>query len=126
MRVLRLRFTARWAAAAALIVAAAPSESRAQQPTEGIAAGEIEFQGLKDKAPIAFRDMAAYAALLKRAREAEPADLAERALRDVGFRELWDHPDDYRGVLLELAVSAGTLIRRDPSSERGASCTRSG
>ena len=102
MRVLRMRFMVRWAVAAALFVASARAEPRAEQPTEGIAASEIEFQDLKDKAPIAFRDMAAYAALLKRVREAKPADLVERARRDVGFRELWDHPEDYRGVLLEL------------------------
>jgi len=102
MRVLRTRFMVRWVAAAALIVASPRPQPRAEQPIEGIAAREIEFQGLKDEAPIAFRDMGAFAALLKRAREARPADLAERARRDVGFRELWDHPEDYRGVLLEL------------------------
>ena len=102
MSVLRMRFTVRWVAAAAFTLASANSETLATQLAAEIAADAIEFHGVKDRAPITFRDMAAYAALLKQAREAKLADFAGRHGRDVGFRELWDHPEDYRGALLEL------------------------
>ena len=113
MRVFRVRLTVRWAAAAGLILASGRSDTRAEPPIAGIASQAIESQGLKDKAPITFRDMSAYAALLKRAREAKPADLAGLARRDVGFGDLWDHPDDYRGALIELRG----VCRRTYSSE---------
>ncbi len=113
MRVFRVRLTLRWVAAAGLILASVRSDTRAEPPIAAIASQAIEFPGLKDKAPITFRDMSAYAALLQRAREAKPADLAGLARRDVGFGELWDHPDDYRGALIELRG----VCRRTYSSE---------
>ena len=86
----------------AFILASTESEASAQLPTEMIAAKSIEFQGIKDKTPIEFRDMAAFAALLRQVRDTKPADLADRARKAVGIRDLWEHPDDYRGALVEL------------------------
>ena len=115
MELLRKRVTARSMAAAALLAAVASFEARAEKPTKGIAATKIEFQGLKDREPITFRDMAAYAELLKRAREAGPA-FAEQAMSDVGFRALWEHPEDYRGVFIELRGFCRALIPRHRNS----------
>ena len=115
MNLPRMRFAARSIAAAALLAALAGSETRAEQPTRGLTATTFEFQGVKDREPITFRDMGACAALLQRAREARPAELAERARRDVGVSELWDHPEDYRAVLLELR---GFCRRVDSSASK--------
>jgi biopolymer transport protein ExbD len=76
--------------------------SRAQGPERASGNDAVAFRYLEDKAPLAFRDLAAYAALLKRARDAQPADLAANARRDIGFRELWEHPEDHRSALIEV------------------------
>jgi hypothetical protein len=102
MRLFCALFSMRWIVMASLILASAATYARAQPPTQMITAKAIEFEGIKDKVPIEFRDMAAFAALLRQARDAKPADLADRARKAVGVRDLWEHPDDYRGALVEL------------------------
>ena len=115
MRALRTQSSARWIVALAFIGSSASSETRAEQPNERITAGSIEFQGLRDRAPIAFRDMAACATLLKQVRQTKAAELAEQARRDVGFRDLWENPEDFRGALLELR---GFCRRMHPSESK--------
>ena len=68
---------------------------------------------MKEKEPLAFRELAAYAALLKRARDSKLADLAANASRDLGIRELWDHPDDHRSDLVELRGFVRGIVSRE-------------
>jgi hypothetical protein len=102
MRIRGVFFSVRWIAAVAFILNSTESEASAQAPTEPIPANAIEFEGIKDRTPIEFRDLAAFAALLRQARETKPADLADRARKAVGVGDLWEHPGDYRGALVEL------------------------
>jgi biopolymer transport protein ExbD len=85
-----------------LALASARSDAVGQEPDRAKENDAVLFHQLKDKEPVAFRDLAAYAAVLKRARDAKPADLAANARRDLGFRELWEHPKDHRSALIEV------------------------
>jgi biopolymer transport protein ExbD len=103
MRNPRVPFEVQWLLAAGLIaVSAGSEEALAQAATADGAAKVIEFQFVKDKAPVTFRDMAAYASLLKQTRETKPGELAERARRDLDFQDFWDDPQQHRGALVEL------------------------
>ena len=66
------------------------------------------FESVRDKAPLALRDTAAFDLLLKRVREAGPATLAAEGRRDVLFTHLWDRPERYRGVPIHIL---GTAMR---------------
>jgi hypothetical protein len=78
-------------------------DNRPLDPDTGIA-----FQGVRDKQPIEFRDNAAYALLLKRARETPAAKLDQDARRDVFYAQLGGRPELYRGVPIHLE---GTLLK---------------
>jgi len=67
-----------------------------------------EFETVKDRAPLTFRDNAAYSLLLARARGKTPAELATVARRDLVLAHLWENPDRYRGVPIHLL---GTALR---------------
>lgn len=68
------------------------------------------FTGIQDKTEMSFRDYAAYAALLKRARQASPRELAAKSYRDLPYSELWDRPQRYRGVLLHVEGTARRVL----------------
>lgn len=72
-----------------------------------------EFAALKDKTPMAFRDTAAYAALLQRARETPPAELAAKAYRNLPYTELWERPERYRGVPIHLEGTVRRVLVHD-------------
>ena len=77
MRNPRVPFGVQWLLAAVLMAASpGPEEALAQAAANDGPAKAIEFQFLRDKAPITFRDMAAYASLLKQTRETKPGELA--------------------------------------------------
>jgi hypothetical protein len=68
MRFGGVRLSVRSVVSAGLVVAFASPEISAEPAADAAALKAVEFQGLTDKAPITFRDMAAYAALSKLAR----------------------------------------------------------
>jgi hypothetical protein len=102
MRFHRMPCTLRWITMVSLILASARSDAVAQEPDQANENDAVLFHRLKDKEPVAFRDLAAYAEHLKRARDAKPADLAANARRDIGIRELWEDPEDFRSELVEV------------------------
>jgi hypothetical protein len=72
-----------------------------------------EFETVTDRTPMSFRDNAAYALLLDRARSKTPAELAGTSRRDVVLTHLWERPDHYRGVPIHLLGTALRVIRYD-------------
>lgn len=70
-----------------------------------------EFETVTDRTAIGFRDTAAYALLLDRARGKSPAELAQLARRDVALAQIWQNPEIYRGVPIHLFGSALRVLR---------------
>jgi hypothetical protein len=70
-----------------------------------------EFETVTDKTPISFRDNAAYALLLERAREKTPEQLASVSRRDIVLAHLWQNPSLYRGVPIHLLGTARRVLR---------------
>ncbi len=68
----------------------------------------VEFETVEDKTPIRLRDMAAYKKLLDQARARTPVDLAQESRRDVLSIQVWEHPNNYRGVPIHIL---GTVLR---------------
>ena len=62
------------------------------KPEPVVADQSIEFETVTDRTPIEFRDNAAYALLLARARGRTPEELAAVARRDVVLAHLWEKP----------------------------------
>ena len=62
---------------------------------------------------MSFRDNAAYAYLLEKARERTAAELARESRRDVFLTHLWERPEHYRGVPVHLL---GTALRSSGTS----------
>jgi hypothetical protein len=71
----------------------------------------MEFETVKDRAPLEFRDNAAYALLLSRARGKNPTELAAVARRDLVLAHLWKNPELYRGVPIHLLGTAMRVLR---------------
>ncbi|AGA29304.1 hypothetical protein [Singulisphaera acidiphila] len=67
-----------------------------------------EFETVRDKTEIQLRDMAAYKKLLTQVDSLSPAELAKRSRRDVLSIQIWEHPQDYRGVPIQIL---GTVLR---------------
>jgi biopolymer transport protein ExbD len=74
----------------------------AEPPAERLSPRSVEFEGVEDKLPMGFRDIAALAALFHQVQSAPPAELANTARRDVGIAEISTQPAAYRGALIEL------------------------
>lgn len=66
------------------------------------------FETVTDRTPMGFRDNAAYAHLLEKARAKTPAELAAEARRDILLTHLWERPELYRGVPVHVQ---GTVLR---------------
>ncbi len=77
-----------------------------------------KFAGLRDKTPLAFRDTAAYATLLERARGVSADALAAQARRDLLFTHLWDRPEKYRGVPVHLLGTARRVLSYESKLSR--------
>jgi hypothetical protein len=71
----------------------------------------VEFESVTDRTPLSFRDNAAYAMLLERAREKSASELATAARRDVLLAHLWQDPGHYRGVPIHLLGAARRVLR---------------
>jgi hypothetical protein len=67
-----------------------------------------EFDTVRDKTEIQLRDMAAYKKLLTQVETLSPAELAKISRRDVLSIQIWEHPQDYRGVPIQIL---GTVLR---------------
>lgn len=70
-----------------------------------------EFESVRDRTPIGFRDAAAYEVLLKRTREQTHAELASRARRDVSIAQLYERPAHYRGVPVHILGRCLRVLR---------------
>ena len=81
-------------------------------PEPIVADRSIEFETVTDRTPVGFRDNAAYALLLERARGKSPAELAAVSRRDVALAHLWQNPE--------------TLSRRADPPARARRCGCSG
>jgi hypothetical protein len=71
----------------------------------------IEFETVTDRTPSSFRDNAAYAYLLEKAREASPAELARESRRDILLTHVWERPELYRGVPIHILGTARRVLR---------------
>src|SRR5438045_3200064 len=81
---------------------AEPPVTAAARPEPVVADPAPEFETVTDRTPLSFRDNAAYALLLNRARRLTPAALAAESRRDVLLTHLWERPELYRGVPIHL------------------------
>ncbi|MDG3004102.1 hypothetical protein [Paludisphaera mucosa] len=69
------------------------------------------FETVTDRTPMTFRDNAAYAYLLEKARAHSPTELAAQARRDVFLTHLWERPEHYRGVPVHIQGAALRVAR---------------
>jgi hypothetical protein len=81
------------------------------RPQPVVADGSMEFETVKDRTPMSFRDNAAYTLLLGRARGKTPAELATESRRDLLLTHLWERPELYRGVPVHILGSALRVLR---------------
>jgi hypothetical protein len=100
-----------WHFAHNLPAPAEPPVTAAGMPEPIVADRSVEFETVKDRAPLEFRDNAAYALLLRRARGQTPAELAAVARHDVVVAHLWQNPEMYRGVPVHLLGTALRVLR---------------
>ncbi|QEH37434.1 hypothetical protein OJF2_60250 [Aquisphaera giovannonii] len=77
-----------------------------------------EFESVSDRTPLGFRDNAAYAYLLRKARDLSPAELAARARRDILLTHLWERPELYRGVPVHILGTARRTLRYESKLSR--------
>jgi hypothetical protein len=90
----------------------APPQAVATANPEPIVADRSpEFETVTDRTPIGFRDTAAYALLLERARGRSPDELAQVARRDIALAQIWHNPEMYRGVPIHVLGTARRLLR---------------
>ena len=64
------------------------------------------FAAVQDKAPLNWRENAAYAALLTRARETKPESLAAESRTDVYYSDLVSRPGRHRGIPIHIEGTA--------------------
>lgn len=83
-----------------------PAQVRVEDSRPIVADTSIDFQAVRDKAPLNFRENAAYATLLDRARGKTPDELANEARSDLLFTHFWERPEKYRGVPARLEGTA--------------------
>jgi len=70
-----------------------------------------EFETVTDRTPMSFRDNAAYAYLLEKARKLTPVEIATQSRRDILLTHLWERPELYRGVPVHLLGTARRVLR---------------
>jgi len=90
---------------------AEPQLTASEKPVPIVADRSEEFETVKDRAPITFRDSAAYSLLLDRARGQTPEEIAAVARRDLVLAHLWQNPQQYRGVPIHLLGTALRVLR---------------
>jgi hypothetical protein len=90
---------------------AEPPVSASEKPEPIVPDVSQEFETVKDRVPMSFRDDAAYSLLLRRARSKAPEELAAVARRDLVLAHLWQNPRDFRGVPIHLLGTALRVLR---------------
>ncbi len=86
--------------------------ARAEPKPEPVVADHaVEFETVTDRTPMSFRDSAAYAYLLEKARKLTPAELAAQSRRDILLTHIWDRPELHRGVPIHIMGTLKRLIR---------------
>jgi hypothetical protein len=88
-----------------------PALTAGDNPEPIVADHSVEFETVTDRTAVEFRDNAAYAMLLQRARGHSPAELAAVSRRDVLLPHLWQNPKLYRGVPIHLLGTALRILR---------------
>jgi hypothetical protein len=100
-----------WQYATRMNNAAEPDLTVAGDPEPVVPDKSIEFETVTDRTPLGFRDNAAYALLLERARGRNANELATVARRDIMLPHLWEKPALYRGVPIHLLGAALKVLR---------------
>ncbi len=90
---------------------AEPDPVATEKPEPIVADRSMEFETVTDRTSVGFRDDAAYALLLSRARDNSPAELAAVSRRDIFLPHLWQNPELYRGVPIHLLGTARRVLR---------------
>jgi hypothetical protein len=90
---------------------AEPDLVATEKPEPIVADRSMEFETVTDRTAVGFRDDAAYALLLSRARDKSPAELAGVSRRDIFLPHLWQNPQLYRGVPIHLLGTARRVLR---------------
>jgi hypothetical protein len=88
-----------------------PAPKAAAAPSPVVPDKSEVFETVTDRTAMSFRDNAAYAYLLEKARKQSPSDLARQSRRDVLLTHLWERPEQYRGVPVHLLGTAMRVLR---------------
>lgn len=107
-----------WKLAPIQAVPAEPQERVAGTPAPIVPDTGPEFETVKDRTAITFRDSAAFDLLLRRAREATPPALAAEARSDVALAQLYERPAHYRGVPIHLLGRCLRVVRYESKLSR--------
>jgi hypothetical protein len=100
-----------WRYANQVPVPAEPVPRATSQPEPVVPDRSEVFETVTDRTPMSFRDNAAYAYLLEKARGFTPAELARQSRRDILLTHLWERPESYRGVPVHLLGTARRVLR---------------
>ena len=87
-------------------------------PTKVDTDRSLEFETVKDKTALSFRDSAAYAKLLKQTEEETAAALGSKARQDIFYAQLWGEPAKYRGVPVHILGTTRRVLRYESSLSR--------
>ena len=107
-----------WKLAPIQAVPADPQERVAGTPAPIVPDTGPEFETVKDRTAVSFRDSAAYEVLLRRARETTPVALAAEARRDVALAQLYERPAHYRGVPIHILGRCLRVLRYESKLSR--------
>ncbi|MGD9720425.1 MAG: hypothetical protein AB7O59_06665 [Pirellulales bacterium] len=81
-----------------------PTSGPTDLDADELDAAREEFQAITDKAPLRSEEMAAYWRLMAWEEHQSTEALLARARRDVTFKQLYEHPEQWRGKLVRLRV----------------------
>jgi len=107
-----------WRFASQLPQPAEPVARAEPKPEPVVADHADEFETVTDRTPMSFRDNAAYAYLLEKARKQAPIELAAQSRRDILLTHLWERPELYRGVPIHLLGTARRVLRFESKLSR--------
>jgi hypothetical protein len=100
-----------WHYAGRLPEPAEPAVTTSEKPEPIVPDRSDEFETVRDRTPMSFRDNGAYDLLVRRARGKTPEELSAAARRDLVLAHLWQNPQDYRGVPIHLLGTALRVLR---------------
>jgi len=90
-----------------------PVRQRAAEAEVAPPEDSLEFRAVEDRTRLTFKENAAYAELLDRARRTPAAKLAAKSARHVMFGQLWERPERYRGVPIHVDGTALRVMAHD-------------